>query len=95
MKIVRCPSCDGYGWFEHELTFEAVDCDWCGGIGYIYRDENNVDHKIPPEHYGKVAADLERLETERMRDLGYSGSAKHPDEQPIRRGDTPDDIPKE
>ena len=38
MEIVRCISCDGYGWFEEDGISE--DCDWCGGIGYVYRDPN-------------------------------------------------------
>jgi hypothetical protein len=90
MDIVRCISCDGYGWFEDDETFEAVDCDWCGGIGYIYRDENGVDHRIPQADYGKVAAEVERLDQERMREMGYSGTAMHPDEQPIRQQDDDD-----
>lgn len=86
-EIVRCSSCDGYGWFEDDETFESVDCDWCDGTGYIYRDDKGIDRKIPPEDYGKVSAKLEQLETERLRDMGYSGTAKHPDEQAIRKGD--------
>lgn len=87
IEIVRCSSCDGYGWFEDEETFEAVDCDWCDGTGYIYRDDKGIDRKIPPADYGKVSATLERLEAERLREMGYSGSAKHPDDQAIRRDD--------
>lgn len=87
MDIVRCVSCDGYGWFEDDFSGEAVDCDWCNGTGYVYRDEQGVDHKIPEADYGKVAATMERLETERMRDLGYTGQAKHPDHQEIRKRD--------
>ena len=87
MKIRRCVSCDGYGWFEDEFTGETTDCDWCGGTGYIYRDANGIDHKIPEADYGKVANVLEQLEQNRMRDLGYTGTALHPDEQPIRTGD--------
>lgn len=86
MEIVRCVSCEGYGWFEDELTGEAVDCEWCGGVGYVYRDEGGVDHRIPPADYGRVAARLESLETERMREMGYKGEAKKPWEQAIRRG---------
>ncbi|MFW5691585.1 MAG: hypothetical protein ACOCXZ_03700 [Chloroflexota bacterium] len=89
-QIVRCVSCDGYGWFEDEETFEPVDCDWCQGTGYVYRDASGVDSPIPEADYGRVAAQLERLEQERMREMGYTGSALHPDEQPIRRGETPD-----
>jgi hypothetical protein len=86
-KIVICVSCDGYGWFEDDDTFEAVDCTWCQGTGYVYRDENGVDRPIPEADYGRVAAQLERLEQERLREMGYTGSAKHPDVQPIRQQD--------
>ena len=84
MNIVRCPSCDGYGWIENE-DGQALDCDWCGGVGYIYRDTNGIDHRILDTNDPNVADTLERLEQERMRDLGYTGSAKHPDDQDIRR----------
>jgi hypothetical protein len=87
MDIVRCISCDGYGWFEDDETFEAIDCTWCAGIGYVYRDADGVDHQIPQADYGKVSAKLERLEQDRMRDLGYTGTARHPDDQPIRQRD--------
>jgi hypothetical protein len=82
-EIVRCASCDGYGWFEEDGI--TADCDWCGGIGYMYRDAESVDHRIPASDYAKVADTLERLEAERMREMGYSGTAKHPNEQDIRR----------
>jgi len=91
MDIKRCISCDGYGWFTDDFTGETEDCDWCGGTGYIYRDADGVDHKIPESDYGKVADVLERLETKRMRDLGYSGEAKHPDDQAIRQQNPDDD----
>ena len=55
MQIVRCVSCEGYGWFEDEFTGEAADCDWCGGTGYVYRDDRGVDRRIPPADYGRVA----------------------------------------
>jgi len=87
-EIVRCVSCDGYGWFEEDGITE--DCDWCGGIGYMYRDVAKVDHRIPESDYGKVADTLERLEAERLRELGYSGTAKHPDKQAVRRQDGED-----
>ncbi len=93
MDTVQCVSCDGYGWHEDDFSGEVADCDWCGGTGYVYRDESGVDHKIPEADYGKVSAILEKLEEKRMADLGYSGIAKHPDEQPIRKGDA--DIPDE
>jgi len=86
-KIVRCVSCDGYGWFEDDFTGETADCDWCDGVGYVYRDDQGVDRKIPESDYGKVADILENKEVERMRDLGYTGSAKHPDDQDIRNQD--------
>lgn len=83
MQIVQCPSCNGYAWVEDD-DGAAVDCDWCAGVGYIYRDESGIDHPIPPADYGKVADTLEKLEIERMRDLGYSGTSKKPWEQAIR-----------
>jgi hypothetical protein len=91
MEIVRCVSCEGYGWFEDEFTGQTADCDWCGGTGYVYRDEAGVDHKIPERDYGRVAAALEKLEAERLRELGYTGSAVHPDQQAIRRQNDEDD----
>ena len=84
MRIMRCLSCDGYAWIEDE-TGVAVDCDWCGGVGYVYRDEKGVDHRIPEADYGKVANVLEKLEMERMREIGYTGEAKKPWEQAIRK----------
>lgn len=86
MTIVRCLSCEGYGWLEDDFTGEAADCDWCGGAGYVYRDEQGIDHKIPLADYGKVADTLEKLEQERLREMGYSGQAKKPWEQDIRKG---------
>ena len=47
MEIVQCASCDGYGWITDEFEGATDDCDWCGGTGYVYRDENGVDHRIP------------------------------------------------
>jgi hypothetical protein len=87
MEIVRCASCDGFGWSEDD-DGQAQDCDWCGGIGYTYRDPQGVDRRIPPGDYETVAGRLEQLETERMRALGYTGAAKRPWEQAIRRGQT-------
>ncbi len=84
-EIVRCASCDGYGWFDEGGLTE--ECDWCGGIGYVYRDLSGIDHRIPEEDYPKVSDTLERLEEERLHGLGYSGTAKHPDEQAARRPD--------
>lgn len=91
MKVIRCPSCDGYGWFEVDFDGTATDCDWCDGTGYIYRDENGVDHKIPEADYGKVADQLEKLEAERMKEMGYTGAAKHPSQQAIRQEEDEDD----
>lgn len=88
--IVRCVSCDGYGWFD-ELDGSATDCDWCGGVGYVYRNEHNVDRRIPESDYGKVADRLEKLEIQRMRGLGYSGEAKKPWQQVIRQRKSDDD----
>lgn len=85
MDVVRCVSCDGYGWFEDDFTGETTDCDWCNGTGYVYRDEQGIDHKIPPADYGKVADSLEKLEAQRLREMGYTGEAKHPDNQDIRK----------
>jgi len=86
MNIVRCVSCDGYGWFEDDFGDGAVDCEWCAGTGYVYRDDKGIDHHIPEADYGKVAAKLEDLEKERMQELGYQGEAKKPWEQAIRQG---------
>lgn len=81
-RLARCPSCDGYGWLEDEDG--TAECGWCAGAGYVYRDAQGVDRAIPTADYGAVAAQLEALEQERLRDLGYSGGAKKPWEQPIR-----------
>jgi hypothetical protein len=83
MQIIRCPSCDGYGWIDEDE--QALDCDWCAGVGYVYRDESGVDRRIPQADLPGLTDTLERLEQERMRDLGYTGSPKHPREQDIRR----------
>jgi hypothetical protein len=83
MNVVRCPSCDGYGWVEDD-DGQAVDCDWCAGVGYVYQDANGVDRPIPQADLAGLADTLERLEAQRMRDLGYTGSAKHPSDQEIR-----------
>ena len=83
--IVRCVSCEGYGWFTDEFTGETEECDWCGGTGYVYRNSDGVDRKIPDSDYGKVADQIEKLEIQRMRKLGYQGEAKKPWEQAIRR----------
>jgi DnaJ-class molecular chaperone len=81
-EIVRCPSCDGYGWLDDEG--ETRECAWCAGVGYVYRDARGVDAVIPPADYAAQAEALERLEHERLREMGYSGSARKPWEQEIR-----------
>jgi hypothetical protein len=87
MQIVRCVSCDGYGWLEDEEG--VINCSWCAGVGYVYRDERGIDHHIPPEDFEAVASTLETLETDRLREMGYTGGAKKPWQQAIRleRGD--------
>jgi hypothetical protein len=92
VEIIRCVSCDGYGWFE-EVDGTVSDCDWCGGVGYVYRDENDMDHKIPEADFAAVAARLEQLEAARMREMGYSGTAKKPWEQAVRQARKRDDKP--
>ncbi len=82
--LVRCVSCEGYGWFTNEVSGETEDCDWCDGVGYVYRNAKGVDRRVPPEEYGQVADRLEKLEIQRMRDLGYRGQPKPPWEQNIR-----------
>jgi hypothetical protein len=88
VEIVRCVSCDGYGWQDDEEDGET-DCAWCGGVGYVYRDEVGVDRRIPASDFATVADTLEALETQRLREMGYSGGAKKPWEQAVRkqRGD--------
>jgi hypothetical protein len=73
-KIVRCLSCEGYGWYEDEFTSETTDCDWCDGVGYVYRDAQNIDHKIPLEDLKQpdISAQLELLEGERLRKASAS-----------------------
>lgn len=83
-EIVRCVACDGFGWLEDEDTGQAEDCDWCAGVGYVYRDAQGVDTRIPPEDDAAVAETLEALEAERLRELGYTGTAKRPWEQAVR-----------
>ena len=87
MDILRCPSCEGFGWSEDDLSGEAEDCEWCGGIGYVYH-QNGLDQKIPQSDMEKpeIAARLEALEAERMREIGYSGEAKKPWQQEFRKG---------
>ena len=84
-KISRCVSCDGFGWFEDEFSGEAEDCDWCAGAGYVYRDAAGRDSPIPKADYERVADELERLELERLREMGYQGGARQPWRQAIRK----------
>ena len=83
--IIRCASCDGFGWFEDDFSGESEDCDWCAGAGYVYRDGDGRDRQIPPTDYVAVAEELELLELERLREMGYQGSARKPWQQAIRR----------
>lgn len=78
--LVRCPSCDGYGWLDDD----EAECGWCRGAGYVYRDARGTDRVIPPGDYGAVAGALETLERARLAELGYSGGPKKPWEQAIR-----------
>lgn len=84
-SIIRCASCDGFGWFEDSFSGATENCDWCGGVGYVYRDAAGHDQPIPKTDYARVADELERLELERLRGLGYQGSAKKPWQQAIRK----------
>ena len=95
MDIMRCVSCDGYGWLDDEELGE-VDCDWCAGVGYVYRDAQSVDHRIPASDYADLTGTLEALETQRLREMGYTGSAKKPWQQEIRkeRGDSLTQLPE-
>ena len=89
--IIPCPSCEGFGWFEDD-DGAAQDCDWCGGIGYIYRQADGLDKPIPPADYGLVSDQLEQLETQRLRAMGYTGEAKKPWEQKIRQQRDEDNL---
>lgn len=84
-QIVRCISCDGFGWFEDEFSGAVEDCDWCAGVGYVYRDADNKDAPIPKADFDTVAIRLEELEVERLHDMGYEGQAKKPWQQDIRK----------
>lgn len=87
-NIVRCISCNGFGWVNDDFTNEVIDCDWCAGIGYVYRDADGVDSRIASDDLKKpeISQQLEALETERMHEMGYSGEAKKPWQQDIRKG---------
>lgn len=86
MHVVRCISCDGFGWFEDEFEGTTQDCDWCGGVGYVYRDAQGVDQRISQADLAALHDELEALETERLREMGYEGEAKKPWQQAIRKG---------
>ena len=90
--IVICAACDGYGTIEDDDTGETIACTWCGGAGYVYRNEHNVDRVIPDVDYPRVADQLEQLERQRLRALGYTGEAKKPWEQEVRKGKDIKDI---
>jgi hypothetical protein len=91
--IIRCPSCEGYGWLTDDFSDSPTDCDWCAGAGYVYLAPNGVQRPIPNSDYGAVADQLEALERQRLRELGYSGEAKPPWEQHIRRGTKGGQLP--
>lgn len=82
--IIRCVECDGYGWIDDE-DGSTADCAWCAGIGYVYRAASGVDRPIPAADLAALTEALEQLEAERLRELGYTGGAKKPWEQQIRR----------
>lgn len=86
MKIARCVSCDGFGWFEDEFSGQDENCDWCAGVGYVYRDDQERDKPIPKSDFDAVAAKLESLEVERLRQMGYRGTARKPWRQAVRKG---------
>ncbi len=83
--VVRCAACDGYGWVDDEDVGGEVECRWCAGIGYVYRDARGVSRRIPESDYAALADTLERLEIERMREIGYTGTSKKPWEQEVRK----------
>jgi hypothetical protein len=84
MQIVRCASCDGYGWVSEFDAGEEI-CEWCSGNGYVYRTEAGVDQPISPADLLVHADELEQLEVERLHEMGYSGQAKKPWEQAVRQ----------
>jgi hypothetical protein len=86
MEIMRCVSCDGYGWVtDEESPDQAQDCGWCRGVGYVYRGADGIDRPIPAADLPRLALELETLEHQRLREMGYTGEAKHPSQQGIRR----------
>lgn len=93
MEIVRCAACDGYGWVDDDendgesgaKSAGTLECVWCVGVGYVMRGDDGIDRPIPASELGRYTAELEALERERLREMGYTGEAKHPNEQPIRK----------
>jgi hypothetical protein len=84
MEISRCLSCDGYGWVSDPDEGEQ-DCDWCRGVGYVCVEPQGLHRPIPTDALTALAEQLEALEAQRLRDLGYTGQAKKPWEQMIRQ----------
>lgn len=85
-QIVECLSCEGFGWYDDDFSAQAVSCEWCDGSGYVYQAADGVQSRIPDEDYPAIADQLEALEQQRMRRMGYTGEAKPPWEQHVRRG---------
>lgn len=83
-RIIRCVSCEGFGWFDDDFGGESAECDWCAGVGYVYQHDGR-DAPIPKADFEAVAEELERLERERLRELGYQGAARKPWQQQIRK----------
>ncbi|NJO83578.1 MAG: hypothetical protein HC828_12680 [Blastochloris sp.] len=51
----------------------------------MYRDSHKIDRPIAPSDFEAVHDTLEHLEAERLREMGYTGDAKKPWEQAIRK----------
>lgn len=90
--LTRCIACDGFGWQEadqfdpldEQAAHAALECAWCGGVGYVYRTPEGYDQRIPPADLDRLTPELEALEAARLREMGYTGEAKKPWEQAIR-----------
>lgn len=82
--IIRCASCEGFGWVDSDEG-DAEDCTWCGGVGYVYHTADGLDRKIPDADFTTIADQLETLERERLHEMGYTGEAKKPWEQAVRK----------
>jgi hypothetical protein len=52
---------------------------------------SGIDRRIPIGDYEAVSSRLEQLETERLREMGYTGEAKRPWEQKIRQNKASDE----